>query len=426
MASVLRTLRTHWKKSTAGGALCVWGATWAHKRHKASLLRRAACEEALVFGNERLFLADAPKRITVFLNPAASNGKAKNLFDLNAAPILHLAGFEVTVVKTDHEGQAQDLLGVLDRTDAIVVAGGNGTLLEVVTGMLRRDDEADFSKIPIGIIPLGKVNTVGGIVNLQEEDQVRRITSAALAIVRGSTVPVDVLQVVGVEGKPVYALSELRWGNYRDAQASAPRYWYLGPLKKVASYLLSTFQEWPPSRHALLSYAEPAERPEYVEESPGPVPRASLWRRIYNRFLRLQESKVPEKPVEETPPTEMEISSMEVVISSLNTVLDLKKPDAVDIVLMPSAVTKMDFIRAGMQKENAVCEDSTKLQAKEVSLKPQVREGCMIRATTLLLKRDLIKSNSSRHPRQQRERLRRNGQPKPETTHFKDTLLACS
>ncbi|XP_061414889.1 acylglycerol kinase, mitochondrial-like isoform X2 [Lethenteron reissneri] len=375
MASVLRTLRTHWKKSTAGGALCVWGATWAHKRHKASLLRRAACEEALVFGNERLFLADAPKRITVFLNPAASNGKAKNLFDLNAAPILHLAGFEVTVVKTDHEGQAQDLLGVLDRTDAIVVAGGNGTLLEVVTGMLRRDDEADFSKIPIGIIPLGKVNTVGGIVNLQEEDQVRRITSAALAIVRGSTVPVDVLQVVGVEGKPVYALSELRWGNYRDAQASAPRYWYLGPLKKVASYLLSTFQEWPPSRHALLSYAEPAERPEYVEESPGPVPRASLWRRIYNRFLRLQESKVPEKPVEETPPTEMEISSMEVVISSLNTVLDLKKPDAVDIVLMPSAVTKMDFIRAGMQKENAVCEDSTKLQAKEVSLKPQVQDG---------------------------------------------------
>ncbi|CAN0007335.1 unnamed protein product [Lampetra planeri] len=375
MASVLRTLRTHWKKSTAGGALCVWGATWAHKRHKASLLRRAACEEALVFGNERLFLADAPKRITVFLNPAASNGKAKNLFDLNAAPILHLAGFEVTVVKTDHEGQAQDLLGVLDRTDAIVVAGGNGTLLEVVTGMLRRDDEADFSKIPIGIIPLGKVNTVGGIVHLQEEDQVRRITSATLAIVRGSTVPVDVLQVVGVEGKPVYALSELRWGNYRDAQASAPRYWYLGPLKKVASYLLSTFQEWPPSRHALLSYAEPAERPEYVEESPGPVPRASLWRRIYNRFLRLQESKVPEKPVEETPQTEMEISSMEVVISSLNAVLDLKKPDAVDIVLMPSAVTKMDFIRAGMQKENAVREDCTKLQAKEVSLKPQVQGG---------------------------------------------------
>ncbi|XP_032822968.2 acylglycerol kinase, mitochondrial [Petromyzon marinus] len=375
MASVLRTLRTHWKKSTVGGALCVWGATWAHKRHKASLLRRAACEEALVFGNERLFLTDAPKRITVFLNPAASNGKAKNLFDLNAAPILHLAGFEVTVVKTDHEGQAQDLLGVLDRTDAIVVAGGNGTLLEVVTGMLRRDDEADFSKIPIGIIPLGKVNTVGGIVNLQEEDQVRRITSAALAIVRGSTVPVDVLQVVGVKGKPVYALSELRWGNYRDAEASTPRYWYLGPLKKVASYLLSTFQEWPPSRHALLSYAEPAERPEYVEESPGPVPRPSLWRRIYNRFLRLQESKVPEKPVEETPQTEMEISSMEVVISSLNAVLDLKKPDAVDIVLMPSAITKMDFIRAGMRKENAVREDSTKLQAKEVSLKPQVQGG---------------------------------------------------
>lgn len=37
----------------------------------------------------------------------------------------------------------------------IIVAGGDGTLQEVVTGVLRRADEATFSKIPIGFIPIG-------------------------------------------------------------------------------------------------------------------------------------------------------------------------------------------------------------------------------------------------------------------------------
>ena len=110
--------------------------------------------------------------------------KAKKLFDKNVAPILNLAGFEVTVVRvshylhvpinqsetkdysspfwqTEYEGQAKKFMDVLEQTDAILVAGGDGTLAEVfinnfsnrilhllsiisrqvVTGLLRRSDE---------------------------------------------------------------------------------------------------------------------------------------------------------------------------------------------------------------------------------------------------------------------------------------------
>lgn len=101
--------------------------------------------------------------------------KANNLFEKNAAPILHLAGIEITIVKvriasypqleansavtvssrdsnsvtlllsillqTDYEGQAKKLMELMEQTDMLIVAGGGGTLQEVITGLLRRPDQ---------------------------------------------------------------------------------------------------------------------------------------------------------------------------------------------------------------------------------------------------------------------------------------------
>ena len=49
----------------------------------------------------------------------------------------------------------------MDNTNGIVVAGGDGALSEVVTGLLRRNDSDLAAKTyPIGIIPVGRVNSV--------------------------------------------------------------------------------------------------------------------------------------------------------------------------------------------------------------------------------------------------------------------------
>lgn len=45
----------------------------------------------------------------------------------------------------------------------------------------------------------------------------RHITDAALAIVKGETVPLDVLQIKGEKEQPVFAMTGLRWGSFRDA-----------------------------------------------------------------------------------------------------------------------------------------------------------------------------------------------------------------
>lgn len=48
-------------------------------------------------------------------------------------------------LQTDYEGQAKKLMELMEQTDMLIVAGGDGTMQEVVTGLLRRPDQVcDF------------------------------------------------------------------------------------------------------------------------------------------------------------------------------------------------------------------------------------------------------------------------------------------
>lgn len=65
------------------------------------------------------------------------------------------------MVKTESIGEARGLMEIMDNCDGVIVAGGDGALSEVVTGLLRRPDSAlAAQKFPIGIIPIGKTNSV--------------------------------------------------------------------------------------------------------------------------------------------------------------------------------------------------------------------------------------------------------------------------
>lgn len=56
-------------------------------------------------------------------------------YDEYCAPILHLAGLCVEIVQTDSEGHARRYIEELEKLpDAIIVAGGDGTISEALTG----------------------------------------------------------------------------------------------------------------------------------------------------------------------------------------------------------------------------------------------------------------------------------------------------
>lgn len=62
---------------------------------------------------------------------------SKSDFEKYCAPLLYLAGYSVTVLTTEREGGARSLVeNLIGETDALIVAGGDGTLSEVFLKLL--------------------------------------------------------------------------------------------------------------------------------------------------------------------------------------------------------------------------------------------------------------------------------------------------
>lgn len=372
VVKVFRTLRNHWKKSTFAVCVMSYGGHWLYGKHCDNVLRREACIEARAFGQKIIGPQENLKKAMVILNPAACNGKANRLFEKNAAPILHLAGVEVKIVKTDFEGQAKKLMELMDQTDMLIIAGGDGTLQEVITGLLRRVDEETFSKIPIGFIPLGSSNSLSQSLHLVSDNKVQHITSATLSILKGETVPLDVLQIKSEKEQPVFALFGLRWGAFRDVASSVSKYWYLGPLKTRAAHWFSSLKQWPQTHQASLSYLAPVPRPpDLPTEIP---PRPNLLYRIYRRLKNYWNPPIEEPPKEPEPERweSKDISTLELTVSTHNkNPVKRREDDSMVITLDSDSLTVGQFITEGTKKvlnPMEPIEDASQIEASAASL----------------------------------------------------------
>lgn len=377
VVKVFRTLRNHWKKSTFAVCVLSYGGHWLYGKYCDSVLRREACLEAREFGRQLIGSQERLRKATVILNPAACGGKANNLFEKNAAPILHLAGVEITIVKTDYEGQAKKLIDLMEQTDMLIVAGGDGTLQEVITGLLRRPDQDIFSNTPIGFIPLGSHNSLSPSLHLLSDNKVKTITSATLSILKGETIPLDVLQIKGEKEQPVFALMGLRWGAFRDVAATISKYWYLGPLKTNAAHWFRTLQEWPLVRDVSISYLPPSLRPP--DALPQKPPRPNLLYRIARRWRNYWNPPVEEPPKIEEPEKweEQKLSTFELFVQTHNkNPVKRRIEDSLMICSEPDDFSVSEFITVGNKKEEdptVFTKSSTKLEASACRL--QLPEG---------------------------------------------------
>lgn len=93
------------------------------------------------------------KKLLFIYNPHAGKAQIRsNLLDI--IDIFTKAGYTVTARPTQKQGDAKE--AVLNRSrdyELIVCSGGDGTLDEVVTGMMKCED-----KTPIGYVPAGTTN----------------------------------------------------------------------------------------------------------------------------------------------------------------------------------------------------------------------------------------------------------------------------
>ena len=263
--NILTTLRTHWKKSTFGFSAFSYGVYYLLDRKYNGDLMQAYCYEALKYSRERIKSPETViKRVTVFLNPVANGERGKFLYDKSVAPILHLSGLDVRLVRLEKNSEANAYMKELNvnDTDCIVVAGGNATLNEVISGLANRADAREFlQRIPIGIIPIGETNTFmkKWFANLSDtntnrsenENELRLFADSAMSIIKGASRPAHLLKItlsqssssaeisdetlqtkkVGaftlLKENKIYALSEVSCGFMTVTDANQEGYGYL-------------------------------------------------------------------------------------------------------------------------------------------------------------------------------------------------------
>ena len=106
------------------------------------------------------------KSLLLIINPVAGRGTYKNGLG-EALHTLHSAGYAPTVRFTTRAGEAVDLAAQSAGYDLLCCMGGDGTLSDVVEGLLRLDEAA---RPPVGYFPLGTANDVASTLGLPKGD----------------------------------------------------------------------------------------------------------------------------------------------------------------------------------------------------------------------------------------------------------------
>ena len=232
----LRTVRNNWKKTIVGTGLLIYTTNYLYDRNISQRLHQAYCFEALKYSKEKVAATQKIRRVTVFLNPISNNERGKSLFETYVAPMLHLSGLDVRIIRLDSKNEAKQYMEVIDDkdTDCIVIAGGNRTITEALSSLLNRpDSDQIFSRIKLALLPVGETNALyENLLNLSlEKDTVKLLGDATLSIIKGETTSLDLIKVTYADSKPIYALSTVSYGYLSDKKASLEDYWYYGPLK---------------------------------------------------------------------------------------------------------------------------------------------------------------------------------------------------
>ena len=121
------------------------------------------------------------KKLLFIYNPKSGKGNIKNhLADI--VDVFAKENYEIIIHPTQYAGEAVEVVRNQSDIDLVVCSGGDGTLDEVVTGMMQRED-----KHPIGYIPAGSTNDFAGSLKIP-----KNMKKAAITAVQGTSFACDI------------------------------------------------------------------------------------------------------------------------------------------------------------------------------------------------------------------------------------------
>ena len=163
------------------------------------------------------------------VNPEGGLKKGIDILE-KVKPIFDKYDSELTVLETEFAGHAQEYAHDVEYAgyDGFCAIGGDGTLHEVINGMLNRSDGAT---LPIGLVTGGTGNSFMYDMDcLDPEEAAKRITQGQLR-------KIDVAKV-DANGELYYAFNIVGWGLVTEAGQLAEKLRWLGGIRyDVASIL---------------------------------------------------------------------------------------------------------------------------------------------------------------------------------------------
>ena len=175
-----------------------------------------------------------PKKATVkkyylLVNPAGGTKKGMEILEM-VKPIFEKSEVHLDILQTEYAGHANELANTLDLSgyNGLCAIGGDGTLFEMVNGMLKRKDNQNF---PLGLITGGTGNAFMHDLNCLDP------IKASERIIKGNLRSVDIARVE-TPNNFYFSFNIIGWGLVADAGYLAEYFRLLGGLRyDVASIL---------------------------------------------------------------------------------------------------------------------------------------------------------------------------------------------
>ncbi|XP_064605566.1 ceramide kinase-like [Liolophura sinensis] len=238
-----------------------------------------------------------PKRLLAFINPISGKRNGVKIFEEKARPLLDKFITETDVIVTEKSGHIEEILESkdLEEYDGILSVGGDGTLAEVVNGLVRRstpdlglDENCEISLSPsphpIGILPTGSGNII-----LHNANASRDVVTATLCIILGETLGKDVASVHSGKKLIRYTNLSTAVGFFVDwsRRAERSRWMGMGRLLWGGVYSLAKHSSIEVEIEYLpVDSSQSSERATEAEASSSSSELSNGWRKVSGQFVQ--------------------------------------------------------------------------------------------------------------------------------------------
>lgn len=179
----------------------------------------------------------------VVINPNASKGKGE-VKAKRISEYFKEAGWNCTVAYTQGEGHAEKLAksGAENGFKTIIAAGGDGTVNEVVNGIMRSNKNVDM-----GIIPVGRGNDFAWIAGIPTDWK-----KASDIIIKGTPIKTDVGYAKGTDVDK-YFLNGMGFGFEPMVNFRAQEYKHLNGMASYVAAFISILMNSPKGYEVSMS-----------------------------------------------------------------------------------------------------------------------------------------------------------------------------